>query len=53
MDVWLTLTLNSGPFDYFSKFTIMLYIFMLPWGSFVIKTTTKYHRIVDNVYIAG
>ena len=50
---WLSLTQNLGSFDYFPNFTIMLSIFLLPSGSFVKKTTKSYHRIIDNVYIAG
>ena len=33
----MTLTINLGPFDYFSKFTLMLSVFLLLWGSFIIK----------------
>ena len=50
MDDWLKITLQYGPFDYLSKSTLMLSIFLLPLDSFAKK---KYPRIINNVYIAG
>lgn len=37
MDDGLKITLQYGPFDYLSKYTLMLLIFLLPLDSFATK----------------
>ena len=48
---WGVGRLNLEPLDYFSKFTIMLSIILLLWGSgsFITKKNTFYHKWLENV----
>ena len=48
---WGVGRLNLEPLDYFSKFTIMLSIILLLWGSgsFITKKNKFYHKWLENV----